>query len=394
MDGQTCQQQGKRGIGRIFLLGLGLFLAASSTRADEQVWYRPGEALLMGGGYTAYGQEMPVMQNPALLGRAYQARISALEGQLSITNLLEDGAQERFSDMPHDVFAVEDRLQGFPIYVQAGYTPGLRLGPFEFRYFVNYEHQHILLNKVAPMLKFNYHYDQGLVAGFAYSWGEKSFVNTKVRSAGGEGHHFSIGAAAKLINREELHSDFALYSTTLLNLINDEENKDYEDYVDALGAQKGRGLGVDAGVDYFYKWGDNVFAAGLTVQDIGTTSFTPQEDGEHLAAQAMTANAGIMWRKAMDDFEMVLTADMRGINKKYDLQKKLHFGLKLGAPYIHLLGGFYNQHLSYGLQVRLWPVELLVGSYEVDMGPMETERPVTTKRLVVFFRLFDLDLDL
>ncbi|MBP5296099.1 MAG: hypothetical protein J6Y94_02070, partial [Bacteriovoracaceae bacterium] len=366
MDGQTYRQSCLRWWKQFFCAGGVLLLIVAETSADERSWYRPAEALLMGGAYTSYGQEMPVMSNPALLGRAYQARVSFLEGQLSVTNLLENDAQNRFEDLPHDAFAVEDRLQGFPVYVQGGYTPGIRLGPFEFRYFVSYEHEHILINKTAPMLKLNYHHDQGLVGGFAYSWGLKNFVNTRMSSVSGEGHHFSIGVAGKLINREELRNDFALYSTTLLNLINDEENKDYEDYVEALGSQQGRGIGVDAGIDYFYQWNGSVFAAGVSVQDIGNTTFTPKEDGQHVRTRPMIANAGLMWRKGMDLFELILTADAREINQKSDFKKKLHYGIKLGMPYLHVLGGWHDHHLSYGVQVKLWPIELLAGSFKVD----------------------------
>ena len=392
MDGQRFGQKGLRFA--VLLLGLILQVWNNPSTADERVWYRAGEALLMGGAYTDYGQEMPVLHNPALLGRSYEATVSFLEGQLSVTNLLEDESLNRFEDLPHDAFAIEERLQGFPLHIQLGYSPGIRLGPFEFRYFATSEHQHILLNKVSPMLKLNYHYDQGVVAGFAYGWGKKNFVHTRARTTGEDGHHFNIGAAVKIVHRETLLNDYALYSPTILNLIKEEDKRDYEDYVEALGARKGKGLGVDVGFDYTYRWENSIFGAGFTIEDIGGTSFKPLEEDLNIPLQAMKANAGIMWQQNIDELELVLTADMHDLQRRAPWQQKLRYGIKFGIPYFHVFGGRYDNCSSYGLQAKLWPIEVLLGSYQVNLGPVNTERPMRTRRLVFYINLFELDLDL
>ncbi len=377
-------------------LSLGLmFLGSSSVLyAEWDPIYQVPEAVLMGEAYTAYGNTLPIFYNPAILGRTYQAQVSLLEGQVGVTDMTNEEERQRFENMPHDAFAVRQRLQNFPVFVQGGYVPGVRLGPVEVRAIYNMEHRHILLNEIAPMLKLNYHYDKGIIVGGAYSWGNKVVEHSSANQPAPDGHHFSIGVAAKFLKRESLKTDYALFSPTLLNLIRDTTIKDYTDYVDALGVKSGRGVGVDAGLDYFYQWGTSTFAAGLSVQDIGDTSFKATEEGTTVLAQKMMANAGLMWKQKLDFLELVLTADAHGLNYDIPMNRRWHYGVKFGFPFLQLLVGSHNHHRSFGLRLKVWPIELVAGTYEVDFGPEGKQKFMNNKRAMVYLKLLDFDLNI
>ena len=376
------------------ILGLGLIFSSVEGFAEWNDILRVPEASLMGDAYTAYGNTLPLFYNPALLGRTYQAQVSFLEMAGGVTNIMNEEDRKRFEDIPHDAFAVRQRLQGLPLYGQVSYMPGVRLGPIEVRYFFNDEHRHILVNQVAPMIKFNYRCDQGIVVGGAYSWGNKVIEHSRSTQPSPEGHHFSIGIAGKFLKRESLKADYALFSPTLLNLIRDQNNSEYEDYVKSLGAKSGKGFRLDVGLDYFYQWGTSTFAAGLSVQDVGRTSFKPEEDGAHVVSQEMMVNAGLMWKQNFDLLELVLTADSRGLNYGVNQQRRWSYGLKFGFPFLQVLAGYHHHHRSYGIRLKFWPVELVAGLYEVDFGPEGKQRFIDNKRAVVYLKLFDLDLNI
>ena len=79
---------------------------------------------------------------------------------------------DRFKDFPSDdPAAITNRLVGFPIYLEAGAHPGLKMGNFGFNLYANSKTSVVLRNLTHPFLDIDYRFDRGFNMGYALSFG-------------------------------------------------------------------------------------------------------------------------------------------------------------------------------------------------------------------------------
>ena len=48
--------------------------------------------------------------------------------------------------------------------------------------------------------------------------------------------------------------------------------------------------------------------------------------------------------------------------------RRLHAGLEVEVPFVSFLAGYSEGFISYGAEVRLWPVKIIAGFYSSEMG--------------------------
>ena len=117
-----------------------LFLAVifSTTLLASEVSYlaRSPRALLMGDAYTAIADdEYTLFYNPAALGRNKGVAFTLFDPSFGVTDVLSE--QNRFKSFPTTAPLIANRLMEFPVYLQAGIFPTLKMGQFAFTLFAN-----------------------------------------------------------------------------------------------------------------------------------------------------------------------------------------------------------------------------------------------------------------
>ncbi|ATH08732.1 hypothetical protein BIY24_12475 [Halobacteriovorax marinus] len=357
----------------------------SSTALGQEVVHmgRSSKALLLGDAYTARADdEYTLFYNPAALGRNSGVEISPLNPQIGVTNALDE--VDRFKDFPSsDAAAISDRLLGFPVFVQAGAYPGLKMASFGFNLFARTRTSLLLENTVHPLLDIDYRVDRGFVAGFAYNFGKSSKSKQGLRS--------SLGISLKHIQREGLAGQFDLFGTELLSKIqNDVE--DIDDIRNALGWSKGKAWGVDLGFEQSLRTSFSELSWGASILDVGGTKFRKVSGDVDIPEQEMYINAGVNWKQNFGIIAYSLSADLHPINVYMPFSRKIHLGLEVDLPFVSLLGGFSEGYLSYGLELRLWPFKFIAGFYSNELGVEFKE--FEAKRAVFQLNLFDIDIDI
>ena len=344
---------------------------------------RSSKALLLGDAYTARADdEFTLFYNPAALARNSGLEVSPLNPQIGVTDALDE--VDRFKDFPSsDAAAISDRLLGFPVFVQAGLFPGLKMASFGFNFFAQTRTSLLLQNATHPLLNLDYRVDRGFVAGFAYSFGKGKRSKTGVKS--------SLGISLKHTQREGISGQYDLFGTELLSKIEDNV-EDVEDIRNALGWSKGKAWGVDIGFEQIWKTSFSEFSWGASVLDVGGTKFKKVSGDVDIPEQEMFVNTGVNWKQNFGIVAYSLSADLHPLNVYMPFGRRIHLGLELDLPFISLLGGYSEGYVSYGLEVRLWPFKLIAGFYSNELGVKYKE--FEGKRAVFQLNLLDIDIDI
>jgi hypothetical protein len=345
----------------------------------------------MGDAYTALADdEYTLFYNPAALGRHSGLTVNLVNPHFGITNALDE--MDRFEDFPSsDAVAISERIIGFPIFLQAGITPGMKMGNLGFSLIANSTSSITLRNRTHPFLDVNYRYDRGFVAGYAYTWGQKgrgTRHNGKYRIP--SGITTSIGASVKHIKREGIDNTFDLFGTQLLNTIR-AGVEDAADLKESLGYSKGSGWGVDLGMERVWSNGTSSIILAGSILDVGGTKFKKTSGTDDVPEQDMWINAGVSWKQDFMLFDYSLSLDLHPLNEDMDFGRKLHIGAKIGIPIFDFYGGIGSGYLSYGVGINFWPFRLIAGFYSTELGYRYKQQKGS--RAIIYLSLFDFSFD-
>jgi len=379
------------------LLLLTLFVCQSAFSREMSYLGRSPRALLMGDAYTAIADdEYTLFYNPAALGKNKGVSFTLIDPTLGVTDALSE--MDRFKNFPSGSGAapqIASRILDFPIYVQAGIFPTLKMGQFGFTLFADNKTNVVLRNATHPMLDINYRYDRGFIFGYAYNIGSGVFSTRPKKSnktTTTAGTRMSLGFAVKHMNRQGLQNQFDLFGTGLLSKINSGNAKDIDAIKEALGYAKGKAWGVDLGAEYAISSGRKTLTSAISLLDIGSTRFTKTEGTANVPVQDMTVNVGTAFKQDFGLFDYTLSADLHPLMGPVDFARQFHFGTELSLPLVTLNAGWNEGYLSYGGSVKLWPVKLTAGFYGVEVGSKFKEQ--AARRFILYVSLFDFSIDL
>ena len=375
----------------LFLILINLF---SGLHAQEVNYLaRSPRALLMGDAFTAIADdEFTLFYNPAALGRNKGVSFTLLDPSFGLTDALSES--DRFKNFPSSAPAIANRIMDFPIYVQAGAFPTLKMGQFGFTLFANNKYSLVLRNATNPELDINYKYDRGFILGFAHNIGSGAFssrVKKSSKTSTSAGNRLSLGMAIKHINRQGLEGQFDLFGTTLLNKINS-GSTDISALKDALGYSKGAAWGYDLGAEYTVSSGRSAFTSAISILDAFDTHYSKTEGTAKVPKQEMIVNSGVAFKQDFGIFDYTLSADLHPITGPTDLGRKFHFGSEFSIPLITLNAGLSEGYVSYGASIKLWPIKITAGFYGVEVGSHYREQEA--RRFILYLSLFDFSIDL
>lgn len=380
---------------KIFLF---LFINLLSLLQAQEVNYlaRSPRGLLMGDAYTAIADdEFTLFYNPAALGRNKGVSLTLLDPTFGLTDALSE--LDRFKNFPSGNGAapqIANRIMDFPIYLQAGIFPTLKMGQFGFTLFANSKSSLVLRNATNPELDINYKYDRGFIFGFAHNIGSGAYASRAKKSSKttvSAGSRLSFGGAIKHMNRQGLEDQFDLFGTTILSKINSGAT-DINSLKDAFGYSKGSAWGYDLGAEYALSSGRKTLTSAISILDIGSTRFTKTEGSGKIPKQDMMINSGIAYKHDLGLLDYTLSADIHPMNSGIDFGRKFHFGTELSLPLITLNAGWSEGYLSYGGSIKLWPIKITTGFYGVEVGSHYREQ--VAKRFILYLSLFDFSIDL
>ncbi len=369
-----------------------LLLCGSSELFAQEVRFlnRSPQALLMGDAYTSLADdEYTLFYNPAALAKNSGVELYFLNPHLGVTNALGD--LDRFENFPtDDAVAINERLQGYPVHVQLGISPGFKIGGFGLSYIANSTMNLVLRNAVHPALDLDYRYDKGFVMGYAHSFGSMAGRTSKGSKAA-QGSMTSVGASFKYIQREGVETSYDLFGTKLLNDINS-GLEDVDAIKEAIGYSRGKGIGFDLGVLHTLRAGGTEMNFGASVLDIANTRFSRSSGTEEVPEQEMTFNLGASYIQKFGIFKSTFSVDLHPVEEQIDFARKIHLGFKFEVPLIDIMLGFNGGYLSYGLGLNLWPFHLMVGFYSVESG--SEFKSEESGRGILYLSLLNIDLDL
>jgi len=375
-----------------------LFINLWSQLHAQEVNYlaRSPRALLMGDAYTAIADdEFTLFYNPAALGRNKGVSLTLLDPTFGLTDALSE--LDRFKNFPSGNGAapqIANRIMDFPIYLQAGIFPTLKMGQFGFTLFANSKSSLVLRNATNPELDINYKFDRGFIFGFAHNIGSGAYASRAKKSSKttvSAGSRLSFGGAIKHMNRQGLEDQFDLFGTTILSKINSGAT-DINSLKDAFGYSKGSAWGYDLGAEYALSSGRKTLTSAISILDIGSTRFTKTEGSGKIPKQDMMINSGIAYKHDLGLLDYTLSADIHPMNSGIDFGRKFHFGTELSLPLVTLNAGWSEGYLSYGGTIKLWPIKITTGFYGVEVGSHYREQ--VAKRFILYLSLFDFSIDL
>ncbi len=215
-------------------------------------------------------------------------------------------------------------------------------------------------------LKFNSIVGGGATFSLAHTLGEKSGCY--------------IGVTGKYLKRNQ--GVFSVNATKI-----DEATKSTDS-----AFMTGSALGADIGFLY-QGTGRTPLSLGLTVQDIGNTSFTPDirtdlpKSAWPLKPIKQTVNVGMALIPGTKLSKLKFLLDVRDIlfNFESDLYKKIHLGAEISvADMVGFMIGFNQGYPSYGTYLDLSYFRLDVGSYSEEVGSYAGQRQDTR----YYFRMY------
>lgn len=367
------------------------FLFSLNSYAQEvRYLLRSPKALLMGDAYTSLADDdYTLFYNPAALARSSAFEIRLLNPTIGISNLLDD--MDRFDNFPADAVGINDRIQGIPIHTQVGVAPGLKMGGFlGFNFIANNSTTMMLKNAVHPELDIDYRYDRGFVVGGAYTIGMPPALRGKGADKG-FGSTTSFGFSLKYITREGIDNSFDLFGTKLLSDIASGVG-DIDTLKESLGYSKGSSTGFDLGFLHSIQSGGTELNFAASILDIGGMSFEKESGTANIPDQDMMVNIGTSLVQSFGPFDATFALDLHPLNAAIPFGRKVHLGMKLGIPLIDVMAGWNAGYLNYGVGLNLWPIRILAGFYNVEIGADFKQEQA--KRAVIYFSLFETSFNL
>lgn len=363
----------------VWILSVWLLLISAEVVAQEyRPYVRSPRAMFMGDAFTSLANDdYTLFYNPAGLTQNGGVELYFLNPQIGATNALDE--LDRFEDLPEDPTGIVNRFQGFPVYVQAGVTPGFKIGNFGLSFVVNSTTNLVLRNQTYPTIDIDHRYDRGVVMGYAHDLYKSSAGTT------------SVGVGFKMINRQGLQNSFDVFGTRMLRIIQDGVD-DVSAIKDALGYSEGRGYGYDIGFMHTMKLGPSALRLGLSVLDIADTKFKIKTGTEPLPTQEMTINFGSSFSTGWGPFHQTFSFDLHPLNQPMPFGRRMHLGYQLKILMIELMAGVNGGYLNYGVGLDLWPFRLTAGFYSTELGYEYKQEKGS--RAIIYLSLLDIDFDL
>lgn len=348
----------------------------------------------MGDAYTAVADdEMTLFYNPAALGRHTGVTIVPLKPNIGLPDVLDKelslsnpkiGISDRFSNFPTDPAPIADKVLGYPIYLEVGAAPTVKVMNFGFNFFAISKTSMDLQNAIHPVLDISYRLDRGFIAGYAFNFGNGG------KGANKNGHNSSIGLGFKTMNRQGLENNFDLFGTSLLEIIQNSDS--YKTIRKNLGYSKGSGFGFDLGFEHNYVSGPTRYTLGLSYLDIGDTSFSKDEGLVDVPDQEQSMNLGLSFNQNFGLFDYTLAMDYSNmLDESTPAISKLKLGGRARLPFLDVYLGYNGGYASWGLGLNAFFVDLKVGFYGIELG--RKFRQEEGKRTVISISLAEIALD-
>ncbi|MDA8794006.1 hypothetical protein N9N67_12220 [Bacteriovoracaceae bacterium] len=340
----------------------------------------------MGDAYTSYAtDEYTLFYNPALMARHSGFSFTPMNLSLQGTNPI--GATEETSgDVGTDPADVAESYMNFPIHINLGITPTIKMGKFGLSAFATDNTNLLLTNQINPTFEIDYRNDRGFVMGYASP--VKGTISKDSANA------VSLGVGVKYIERRGIYSAYPIASAALLNAL---EGSTTSEIFDSLGSTGGKGWGLDFGVDYLARGGGTEFGASFAAMDILTNIVTTEENTADptlgVLQQRLDVNLGTHFKQDLGPLlHYAVTADIRSLNDAtMPFMRRFHAGLEVGIPGIQVFGGMNSGYYSYGLRSDFLIIDLFVGFYNVELG--SGYQDTQGKRFVFYMSLFDFTFD-
>lgn len=372
---------------------LSIFFTINLPAMEVMYLARSPRALLMGDAFTAVADdEYSLYYNPATLGRNKGVSFTALPIELGIPDPLT--GMSKFTNFPSTPQGIANKIMDYPIYLQGSIMPSFKMAHFGMNLLLNNQTSFILRNSIHPTLNIKQQYDRGFVMGGAWNLGDGSFLDKKEKKSkktkNSAGERVSLGFAVKYINRQGIDGSFDLFGTKLLNTIS--SNTSVSSIKNALGFSSGTGWGYDVGAEYSRTVGSSTFNLGYSILDIGNTRFTKTSGTYDVPNQQMMTNLGTSFKQDFGVFDYTLSMDLHPFLGPVDFGRQLHFGARVGVPFVTAFGGWSEGYLSYGATVDVWPFDFTMGWYGVETGAKYKQ--AEARRFIFYMSLFDFSIDL
>lgn len=348
----------------------------------------------MGDAYTAVADdEMTLFYNPAALGRHNGVTIIPLKANIGLPDVLDKelsldnptiGVSDRFQNFPKDPAPIANRILGYPVYLEVGAAPTVKMMNFGFNFFAVSKTAMDLQNAIHPVLDVSYRLDRGFIAGYAFTTGNGGFGKNP------SGHWSSVGFGLKTMNRQGLENNFDLFGSSLLDIIQNSEN--YKEIRKNLGYSKGSGFGFDLGFEHNYQTGPTRYTVGLSWLDIGDTSFSKEEGLVDVPDQEQSLNFGFSFNQDFGLIDYTLAVDYSNIiDETTPAMSKLKLGGRFRVPFVNLYAGYNGGYGSWGVGISAFFLDIKVGFYGIELG--QKFRQEEGKRTVISVSLAEIALD-
>ncbi len=378
-----------------YFLALIFFISSLSSLGAFSYLNRSAEAMLMGDAFTAVADdEMTLFYNPAALGRHRGVSIIPFKPNITLPDVLDKelsldnpkfGISDRFQSFPKDPALVAERVLGYPIYLEVGAAPAIKIMNFGLNLFAVSKTSMDVQNAIHPVLDLSYRLDRGITFGYAFTNGNGG------KGKNPQGSNTSFGFGLKTMNRQALENDFDLFGTSLLDIIQNSDN--YKAIRKNLGYSKGSGFGFDLGFEYNYYTGPTRYTFGLSWLDVGDTSFSKEDGIVDVPDQEQSLNLGTSFNQDFGLFDYTLAADYSNIiDASTPAISKLKLGARARFPILSAYLGYNGGYASWGLGVDLLIFNIKLGFYGIELG--QNFRQEEGKRTVISISLAEFNLDL
>ena len=276
----------------------------------------------------------------------------------------------------------------YPVHIGLGYAPGFKMGGFGLSAIYNYNSNMLLQNATTPMFSIDHRFDKGFIAGYGFALSGTGFTS------GEGGEHLALGFSIKYLDREGIFNTYNLTSTAFMDALNAGE---LNDILQALGQIRGKGWGVDMGIDYAKSLsGSQTITAGLAILDPYTILHTEDNpDDLEVQSQPMQVNLGAAYNLDLGALlDLTFSIELKNIHQQktgsgYGDDTK--FGIDIGNPVMRALVGYNSGYYSYGVQFNLGLLDIYLGLFDVEVG--ERAGQVRARRALIYFSLFEFEFD-
>jgi len=200
-------------------------------------------------------------------------------------------------------------------------------------------------------------------AGFQ-GFGSKSFLDDKIIAA----------LTIKYIMRQQI--DMSLSMNEIAEMMDADTKKDFEDYAPI---KMGSGQGFDLG--FLYQPIEKI-KLGLSILDIGDTTFTANKDKETPSSIPMSIHTGIYG--VLFEYNRIridMSFDIRDIsNTSTEIYQRLTTGMEASYTIRHnkllsLRLGLNLGYFTYGAGLQLWVMDINFAYFPAERGPTIGSRP-------------------